>query len=296
MSQRDEILTPVGRLVQGSLYDAQTTDAENKPLTYRTGPNAGQPRVQFYFAVAIAKGHEKHWSETEWGRKIWNIGHAGFPNGQTQNPSFAWKIKDGDSTIPNKAGRRPCDIEGFPGHWVLNFSGGFAPSIHTEDGSQLILEKDFVKLGDYIQVFGSVSDNESQQQPGVYLNHQMVAFSRYGKRIIAGADPKTVGFGKSPIPAGASITPLDNSFNPASPNSLPPSPSPMPPAYTPPPISPSSPPVVPYPEVLTPPLPPATPIAPARIMLPKANGITYEQYINNGWTDTLLIQHGMMQA
>lgn len=40
-----------------------------------------------------------------------------------------------------------------------------------------------------------------------------------------------------------------------------------------------------------PPPPPA-----GRVMLPAANGQTYEQMISSGWTDALLVQHGMMAA
>lgn len=286
MSNRIDLLTPVGRLVQGSLYEAQTTDAENKPRVYKTGPNAGQPCVVFYFALAVAKGTEKHWAETDWGRKIWEIGHKGFPGGQANSPTFAWKIKDGDSTIPNKAGRKPCDCEGFPGHWVLNFSSGFAPNIYNADGTQQLLEPNHVNLGDYIQVYAYVSDNESQQQPGIYLNHSLVAFAGYGQRIFQGADPKTVGFGQSPLPAGVSPTPIAQGFNPV-------------PSVT---SSIPKPAIIPYPAILEspvpspmplPPIPPSTP--PVRAMTEKAGTITYEQYIANGWTDALLIQHGMMK-
>lgn len=291
MSNKEELLTPVGRLVQGSLYEPQTTDAEGKPLTIRTGANAGQARVEYYFALAIAKGAERHWAETPWGAKIWAAGHAGFPNGQADSPQFAWKIQDGDSTIPNKAGRKNCDREGYPGHWVLNFASGFAPGIYNEDGTKQILETNFINLGDYIQVYGTVADNGSMQQPGVYLNHSMVAFSRYGNRIILGADPKSVGFGKSPIPAGALNTPPEGRFNPVAPgipapsNNLPP-PAPGIPAQN---MN------VPAPHygILT---PPSLPTLPAKIMLPAAQGASYEQLIQAGWTDALLIQHGMMQG
>jgi hypothetical protein len=288
MSNRIELLTPVGRLVQGSLYEPQTTDAEGRPLTTKTGTNAGQPRVEYYFALAIEKGSEVHWSETDWGAKIYNAGLLGFPNGQTQSPQFAWKVQDGDNTVPNRVGRRNCDREGYPHHWVLNFSSGFAPSIHTEDGMKQIPEKDAVKLGDYIQVFGSVSDNGAIQQPGVFLNHQMVAFSGHGERIVLGADPKAVGFGKAPKPAGVKSTPQGAGFNPAS--GVPSMTLPMPThnTYS----APVMPPVVPYPGILTPPVPQATPV---RVMLPSAKGATYEQMITLGWTDELLIQHGHMQ-
>jgi hypothetical protein len=291
MSNREELLTPVGRLVQGSLYEGQTTDAENRPLVYKTGPNAGQPRVEFYFAVAIAKGSETHWSQTSWGKKIWEVGHKGFPNGQASSPTFAWKIKDGDSGIPNRAGRKPCDIEGFPGHWVLSFSSGFAPGIYNSDGTQQMLEPNAINLGDYVQVYGSVADNESQQQPGIYLNHSMVALAGYGKRIFAGADPKAVGFGGAPLPAGASATPLAQGFNPAPPSQIHANQ-----VYTSPVAAPA-----PHTAILNPPpipaaAPPIPPPAPVRVMLPAAQGATYEQMIQAGWNDTLLVQHGMMQG
>ena len=50
--------TPVGRLVMGSLYDGQDTDAEGRPLVYKTGPDAGKPRKNFFFGIAIQKGSD----------------------------------------------------------------------------------------------------------------------------------------------------------------------------------------------------------------------------------------------
>ena len=276
MSNRETILTPVGRLVQGSLYEGQTTDAEGNPLVYKTGANAGQPRVDFYFAIAVEKGLEKHWAETEWGKKIWNIGHVGFPKGQANSPSFAWKIIDGDSALPNRKGHKPCDREGYPKHWVLNFTSGFSPSVYDGNGNQQILVPDHVKLGDYIQVFGHVTDNGSEQQPGVFLNHSMVAFAGFGKRIFLGPNPKEVGFGNCALPAGASLTPLASGFSPT---------TPVPSTSTPPAVT-------PYPAILTPPIP----SAPVHTMLSKANGLSYEQLIGAGWTDQLLIQHGYMAS
>lgn len=293
MSTRIELTTPVGRLVMGSLYRAQTTDAENKPLTYRAGPNAGQPRVDYFFAVAIPKQGEKHWSETEWGKKIWNVGHTGFPNGQAQSPTFAWKVKDGDSTVPNRVGKRPCDQEGFAGHWVLNFNSGFAPSVWNSNGHQRIVEENAVNLGDYVQVFCTVSDNESQQQPGIYLNHSMVALAGYGQRISSGADPKAVGFGQGvTLPAGASATPIGGFTPPATPAAtapayVPPAPNAAPAPYTP---------ILNPAPAVTPPAPVAAPapVPSERLMTEAAKGIPYEQYVQSGWTDEMLIKNGLM--
>lgn len=286
MSTRVDLLTPVGRLVQGSLYNGSNTDAENRPLIYKTGPNMGQPRVNYWFSVAIQKKGEQHWNQTEWGVKIWNVGQSGFPQGQANSPAFAWKIIDGDSAIPNTQGNKPCDNEGFLGHWILKFSGSFAPSLYNENGTLALTEPNAIQLGDFVQVYGYVEDNKSTQQPGVYLNHSMIARAGYGTRIIAGADPKSVGFGGSPLPVGASSTPIA-SFAPPVVNAVSPV---MAPAVAPAPIAPA--PMTPppaYPEILTPPAPVA-----AKVLTAKANGATYEQLISVGWTDDLLVQNGMM--
>lgn len=297
MSNRENLLTPVGRLVQGSLYDGKTTDAENRPLEYKTGPNAGQQRLDFFFSIAIAKGVEQHWSQTTWGALIYQVGKQSFPQGQHASPAFAWKIIDGDSAVPNKNGKKPCDREGFKGHWILNFSSGFAPGIYNADGTQQMLQPNAVNLGDYIQVYGNVSGNESQQQPGIYLNHSMVAFAGYGDRIVVGADPKSVGFGNSPLPAGVSATPKSQGFNPVPPvetTPAPQAPAAAPAAYVPPV---TQIPVTPHTAILTPPVTPAAPPpVPVRVMTEKCQGATYEQLIGAGWTDALLVQHGMMVA
>ena len=293
MSTRVDLLTPVGRLVQGSLYVGQNTDAENRPLVYKTGANAGQPRVNYWFALAIPKGTEQNWNQTEWGKKVWDVGQAGFPNGQANSPMFAWKIIDGDSNIPNTQGNRPCDNEGFSGHWILKYSGSFQSSIYNENGTLPLTEPNAIQLGDYIQVYGYVEDNKSTQQPGVYLNHSMIARAGFGKRIIAGADPKSVGFGASPLPAGASTTPIAQA-------AFTPPPASVPPVATAPVAAPATP-VQPYHQILTPPGAPSAPVAPpiappAKVMTTAPQGPTYDQMIAAGWTDALLIQHGMMQA
>lgn len=208
MSQRVNITSPVGRIVMGSLYDPSTTDAEGKPLVVKTGPNAGQPRVNYFFALAIPKGAEPHWAHTPWGQQIWAVGNQAFPNA-AQSPAFAWKIEDGDSQIPNKKGRQPCDNEGWRGHWILKFSGGFAPKVYQQEGAGFVqaMQKDFVKPGYFVEVAFSVEGNGSQSQPGVYLNHSMVCFRAYGQEIVFGPDVASAGFGQAALPTGASVTP-----------------------------------------------------------------------------------------
>lgn len=229
MAQKVNITSPVGRIVMGSLYDPSTTDAEGKPLVVKTGPNAGQPRVNYFFALAIPKGSEPHWAHTPWGQQIWNVGNQAFPNA-AQSPAFAWKIEDGDSQIPNKKGRKPCENEGWRGHWILKFSGGFAPKVYQQEGAGYVqvMQKDFCKPGYFVEVAFSVDGNGSQSQPGVYINHSMVCFRAYGPEITFGPDVASAGFGQSALPVGASMTP------PAGAIPMPQAPAAAPAAYAPP--------------------------------------------------------------
>lgn len=340
MSKKEYVLFPVGRLVGGSLYEPQTTDIDGKPLVYKSGDKTGQPRVNFYFGFAIPKAGEQSWTQTSWGALIYAAAQAAWPQGQFQAPAFAWKITDGDSTVLGKPGRngatpkRPCEREGYPGCWIVNFSGSNqAPRIRTKDGKQDILQKDYVGLGDWIQVYASVKGNESPQQPGMYLTPDSLAFYRHGDPIILGVDPSTVGFGQAPLPPGFNYydSPQGAGFNPAPPaaaapvytapgqhygagGGAPAAPAPVytppPAAYTPPPVAsaqpaplgmPPVPPMAPaavnmpppHTQILTPPAP-LPPAAPVRVMLPAAGGVPYEAFIAQNWTDAMLVQHGMM--
>ncbi len=296
MVTRQNFTTPVGRLVMGSLYKAQTTDAEGHPLVIKTGVNAGQPKVIFFFAVAIPKGSEQHWNQTTWGGMIYATGKEAFPQAHL-SPTFAWKILDGDSNIPNRRGTIPSSREGYPGNWVISFNSGFAPKIYNKDGSAAIVEPDAVKLGYFVQVNADVSGNGSQQQPGAFINHNMVAFSAYGEEIYIGADATAVGFGQGPLPPGAMDTPVAG-FAPVAPG-VPV--APFPPGV---PVAPFAPgvPVAPVaagvPVAPVAPPPPPNPailkIPQKRVMTDLADGYTYEALIAAGWTDDLLRQHGIM--
>jgi hypothetical protein len=305
----EKILTPVGRLVRGSLYEPQTEDFEGNPLTIKTGAKAGQPRVHFYLAIAIPKNGETHWANAtcpamngainDWGAVIWRIGHLAFPNGQADSPTFAWKIIDGDSQIPDGKQVRPCDRKGHPGHWILNFGGGFPPQICDKMGTRYLNqndEKDVINLGDYIQIAGTVTDNATTAKPGIYLNYAAISQQGYGEPIILGVDIKKVGFGHSPVPHGASqtkiggmpaVTPQQTSQYAA------PVASQTPPPYYPPMLAqPQQ-----TPQYTAPPAQSVVPpvrVAPRKIMLEKAQGATYEQFIAAGWTDDAMVHEGYM--
>jgi hypothetical protein len=272
-ANREEIVTPVGRLVQGSVYTASTKDGEGKPLVYKSGDNVGQPRKNYYMALAVPKGAEAHWSATPWGAKIVAVARKAFSEAQIALPSFAWKITDGDSLIPNGKGTVPAKCEGFAGCWIIKFSGSHAPTLlklNSLGKTEPFLTENAIMPGMYVQISGNVVDNESQQKPGVHINHGMVCYRAHGDLIFTGVDPDSVGFGEAPLPAGVTVVPTNSAF--------PATPTPVPPPHT---------------AILAPPPPPA-PVAPQRVMTQRATA-SYQEYVNLGWTDLQLVQQGYMQ-
>lgn len=210
------LLLPVGRMVAGSVYKPNDKDFQGNQLTIKSGPNAGKPRIDYFIAVAIPKTavDKDHWANSQWGQIIWAAGHQGFPNGEAQRPDFAWKVEDGDSRVPNRRGIAPCTKEGYPGHWVVKLSSGFAPRLVNANGTEQLVQPDAIKCGYYIQVYGTVDANGTPMNPGVFINHQIVALAGYGPEIINGPDPTSVGFGGQ-LPPGASTVPVGGGFNPA---------------------------------------------------------------------------------
>lgn len=303
-----ELMLPVGRLVGGSLVKAKTEDWEGRPLVVKTGPNAGQPRSTFDFAIAIPKNGVTNWWETTWGQAVFAMAQKAFPGGQTQRPDFAWKITDGDSQVPNLSMKKPCDQEGYPGHWVIWLSSSWAPRTLNGAGTATV-DPESIKLGHYVEAYVECASNGEQAKAGLYWNHRFVAHSGFGPEISVGPDPTTLGFGGKPLPAGASTVPVGG-VSPAQAGVA----AAATPGAVPTPVMPGSVPGA-VPGAL-PAMPGAVPVVPNAAMTagvvagppttvagpPAAKelsavsqatlGGTYAQAIAKGWTDELLIQHG----
>lgn len=308
--------TGVGRFIGGSCYEGQTVNEKGEQLIYGSGAKKGQPRTDYSVGIAVRKT-QQHWANEPWGAAIWKEGHEAWPNGQAQRPDFAWKIVDGDSTIPNKKGVKPCDRNGYPGHWILWFTGTDAPNVAVaiSGPAQWNNQPGVCMPGDYIEISGSVVSNESDQTAGVYLNYAAVCLRGYhpdGRISAAKIDLATAGFGQSALPAGAVMQPAGGNALPAAAPPVPgaslstagASPVPVPSAPVasappapvgvapnpailgaPPPVAvPSAP--VPLPVVQTPP----APVAAAPRML--KNGGVYDDWIKAGWTDETLRNAG----
>ena len=293
-----EILFPVGRMIGGSMYKPQPkTDRKTKlPVMARDGVT---PVVSYSFGLAIPKQGEQHWSQTQWGAMIKQVGDTANP-GISQRPDYAWKIIDGDSTIPNTKNKRPADQEGYKGNWVIWFSQGWAPKLVNANGTIDLTEPDSVMPGYFLEVLGSVAPNNSVDSPGVYLNPVCVALAGYGERIeSSGINAAAVGFGAGRPVAGMSQTPVAGMV--AAPgvshavgvsHTVGVSHAPNPPAGA---VGQPAPMNGPGAPVNTAFLAPPPPPKPAHVMTAAATG-TYDQYVAAGWSDAQMVQNGVLQA
>lgn len=306
------IKTRTGRIVysggpQNSLYEPKTVDYDGNPMVIKNGQNKGQPTQAYDFGIAIAKAGEKGWWETPEGQIILAQGQKDHPAASARD-DFAWKVVDGDSKKPGKIRngkptRPPCEKEGYPGHWVFQFSSTYPIKFVNRDGSAYLLDVGAVKVGDFVQVLGDTVGN-SGATPGVYLNHRYVSLQWPGDPIQAGPLPSEAGFGDNgPKPAGA----YDTRPGTAPVSGLPPVGVPAAAPAIPAAAAPALPPaaavaqaVVPHPAILLPPTGvPAVPMAPAVPAGPKltakAQGATWEQMLANNWTLELARHHGMIE-
>lgn len=307
-----DLLFPAGRIIMGDLYKGSTTDSKGQPRLVKTGPNKGQPSTQYFIGVAIPKNlGEQHWAHTTWGQQILAVGAAAFP-GFYQNPAFAWKIEDGDSTVPNKSNRRMCDSEGAPGHWIVKYSSQFAPKVYQQPSPGVYVEmKDpgLVKTGYWVQVSGSIKGNGSSESPGVFVNHSMVLFVRADAEITSGPDAATAFAGAAISQAlpGAAAAAIPFAGAPALPAAAPPMGLAAPTMVAPNPgflAVPGAAPVMPAPAVAAmpmapvmqaaPPAAPAVPAGPALTPAGVASGFTYAQYRASNWTDDQLRANGLI--
>lgn len=217
---REVFTTPVGRLVQGDCFEAQTKDQQGNLRVVKQGPNAGQPNPTYFVGVAFPKADPNNPAQpnAEFGAfygLLERVARAEWPalfpnpNGPCVNPNFAFKVIDGDGLDRN--GKSNATKEGFAGHWVVRFASAYAPKVvrPTAPGVwEQVTDKTAVKRGYYVRVAGSATGNDNTQNPGLYVNLDMIELVAYGQEIVSGPDAATA-FGQPvALPPGASAVPM----------------------------------------------------------------------------------------
>lgn len=195
----DAFITGTGRLVQGSPYEKQTTD-------YITKQPLPENKQKYFCGIAFMKNQDgitkfpiiqslmfqaaqQHPNAAQWAAANWN--------------GFHFKLEDGDD--PKNANK-----PGFPGHWILKFSNGYAPRILDENQMDVSQQPDALYRGCYVRVVGSTKQNGAQgSQGGIYLNFNTIQRVAHGERIITGPDTAAM-LAAAPVgqlPPGASQIP-----------------------------------------------------------------------------------------
>lgn len=228
--------TPVMRMVQGDVDEAQTKDMQGNLRVVKTGPNAGQPNPQFFIGGAVAK------TDPAW-PAFWEIlvrqAFADFPSlfphgvdaiiaaggpqpWFTQPPQghtmpwvmgeFSWKVQDGDASVVREGKLvNYAEREGYAGAWVVKFGSSYPPRCFHAGryaAAEQIQEKKVIRRGYYVRVSGSTEGNGNMSRPGIYLNLDMVELSAFGPEIVSGPDAGAA-FGGGPValPPGATAAP-----------------------------------------------------------------------------------------
>jgi len=208
-------ITPVGRIVQGDAFKPNTTNMEGKPLVDRNG----QPRVEYFLALAIEKTNPD-WPAFK--AQMDQVAMQAWPGGQFNAPAFSFKITDGDGV--DKFGAPNANREGFAGCWVLKATNGFAPQRVANAGATVINEESGqLKRGDYARFVVTMSGNNNQTNPGIYVNLKIIEFIGFGEAIVGGPDAAEFlgGAQGAYMPAGMSQTPVAPQAQPMAPQAQP---------------------------------------------------------------------------
>lgn len=172
---------------------------------------------------------------------------------------------------------KPADVAKFgallTGHHTANASTQRGlPPCFDEQGKQITVDqlRGLLYPGVHVSILVHAYAYNNKQRG--------VKFGIDGVQIVNRAAPKL------DVAAGLSADQVGKAFGAA------------PAATTPPPAATTPPPAAGAATPPPPPAPPANDLASGKIMLPAANGVSYDEYIKAGWTDEQLVANGMMQA
>lgn len=195
-----------GRLVRGHPMKAfAKKDRAGQPKLNQ----AGLPQMETFVAVAIPKNGTTDFKQTEFGQALYAAAVAAWPKGEHGSPSFAWKVVDGDSAVPDKKGTPPNIRPGYAGHWVVNAAtqiGINCYHVGKYKPHEQIQQEGEIKTGDYCALAISFAGNKSTESPGMYVNPVHFALTRQGEAIISeGSGPAAedvfAGLGGAAAPA-----------------------------------------------------------------------------------------------
>lgn len=325
----DQFLTGTGILLQGDPFRGNTTGFNNVPL--KDGRVEYYCAVGFPKDQPQATNWDALWAVMN---QVANTHKYAASYQQSAWAGFHWKYEDGDAPQNvSKPGWKGCHVikfkNGFPPN-VFDEKGQLVPSpyIDSTDATGKFTQQQKpgahpFACGHFVRVLCSIKCNESAPpQSGIYINFHMIQRVGYGTEIHSGPDytsivnsaPVAQLAGMSTMPTGAAAAPGVSSVPPgaapatpgavggapitappATPGAAPAAPGAaqgMPPTAPPVAAAPAAPGVPPAAPGGAPAAPPVAETPQSRMLVADA---TYDQYIQQGWTDDLLVQHGKMR-
>lgn len=220
MSEYLHLVTPVGRLVRGSLTERAKTDYDGNPYAdgegpfeigfavLKSDPEVGNFLGQLYTKAATDAPNLKQKMDMEW--------QSGFTAG-----TFRFKVRDGDK--PNQKGQTNQNTLGC---WVFNMSTQLPTKFTYTDqyglkltdpmgqpiGPRTEIPATMIKIGDYAHISVSIKYNgKVDHTAGIYLSQGAVMLAGYGEAISGGMSLEDAFAslpGGSALPAGASVASL----------------------------------------------------------------------------------------
>lgn len=194
----DNIVTPVGRIVSGSLTEKRTTDYEGKPVP--------EEKQNYQFGVAFRKDDPAIQGVMQYLQGVAMTQHAHNPSVTSFNlQGYSWKVRDGDT--PGRDGQVSNNTAG---HWVFYFSSSYP--INTCDASNAPIDAAQCYRGAFVDlVMNAVNNGKQGSNEGLFLNPVWVRKIAEGERITGGVDAATAFAGHAAptaLPPGASATPV----------------------------------------------------------------------------------------
>lgn len=229
-----ELMTPVMRLVQGSVAMQHQVDMETNQkkfladgVTPEMGtflalaapkilPN-GQPNGEFgqFYSQLVAVAAQS------WPALFPQGARPDLPNGGCINPRFSWKYQDGDGV--DASGKSVADKQGFAGHHIIRMFTSFPLRCFHEGKfathEEIQKAEDVVKRGFWVRVGVEVKSNNATgtQVPGISIFPKLLSFVERGEEIVSGPNAEAMFGGAaigwrppasaSPIPTGGVVVP-----------------------------------------------------------------------------------------
>lgn len=232
MSDYLYLVTPVGRLVRGSLTERAKTDYDGNPYAEGDGPfEIGLAIRKDDPATATFLGQLYHKAVTDapgLKAKIDAEWQSGFTVG-----AFRFKVRDGDKPL-TKGDRAGQVNPNTAGHYVLNMSTQLPSKFTYTDQYGLKLtdvmgqpipprteiSPDKIKIGDFAHVALSTKYNgKTDHTAGIYLSQSAIMLAAYGEAISGGLslDDAFASVPTGQLPAGASVAGVTGVASPALP-------------------------------------------------------------------------------